>query len=425
MANGAENDYPYRGLMIFLGAIFLMIFICILCARQLENIFESVYFIFIYLPLGICTLLFFALAFLGKERSREKYPWICTIILVACWILSGIHFISKDSSTIGDSFGSLNALFSGMALAAVAFTILLQMKELKQNREELEGQKNELKTQNATQIQARFENSFFTLLETQRSIVKSILNINDLNAFKFLIRQYYEYKILEDTYLDPQIFKFKPDSFIMELYNVLGYRRDYLIDKFNNLKIMKNGIFDNYFRITFNILKFVDDFNFDKVAQMNINSDMSDDQPQSLEWESTKIKNGYIRILLSQISIYEQLSIFYFALNPEQEKFKLLIERYNLFNSLRLESINNSDMLLYRLSTFYPQIINNSFDIIISNEKKIYEFLFKYNFNENEFYSSERMRRILQIWINNTFISQSEYDKASLIPGLEIKIHKN
>ena len=55
---------------------------------------------------------------------------ILAILVVAIW---GIfwYFLSNnpDRGTFGDMFGSVNALFSGLAFAGVICAILLQMKE--------------------------------------------------------------------------------------------------------------------------------------------------------------------------------------------------------------------------------------------------------------------------------------------------------
>jgi len=49
------------------------------------------------------------------------------------------------SGTFGDTYGALNSLFSGLALAGVIVTILIQRAELKNQRLELSLQRNEMK----------------------------------------------------------------------------------------------------------------------------------------------------------------------------------------------------------------------------------------------------------------------------------------
>jgi hypothetical protein len=61
--------------------------------------------------------------------------------------------------TYGDAFGSLNALFAGLAFSGILVSIFLQSKELSETREELRGQKNQMRRQG-------FENTFFQILHS-------------------------------------------------------------------------------------------------------------------------------------------------------------------------------------------------------------------------------------------------------------------
>jgi septal ring factor EnvC (AmiA/AmiB activator) len=93
---------------------------------------------------------------------------ISSLIVVLIWAISGvaIYYLGKDWSergTMGDMFGVINALFSGLAFAGLIFTIILQRQEITTNREEIEMNRKELhksvraqqKTQQALQDQAR------------------------------------------------------------------------------------------------------------------------------------------------------------------------------------------------------------------------------------------------------------------------------
>ncbi|WP_053056807.1 hypothetical protein [Tenacibaculum mesophilum] len=71
------------------------------------------------------------------------------LIVIIVWGLSGIiiWLIFNDwdkSATFGDTFGFINSLFSGLALAAIIFTIHLQKNELALQRKELEFTRKEL-----------------------------------------------------------------------------------------------------------------------------------------------------------------------------------------------------------------------------------------------------------------------------------------
>jgi len=60
------------------------------------------------------------------------------VIIQAYYLYLADNFqISNKASEYGDSFGALNAVFSGLAFAGVIVTVLIQMEELRATREEL------------------------------------------------------------------------------------------------------------------------------------------------------------------------------------------------------------------------------------------------------------------------------------------------
>lgn len=83
--------------------------------------------------------------------NKKDSNFILTAITVAFIIIglwSATIFVLKDKpnrGTFGDMFGSINALFSGLALAGIILTILLQRKELALQRQELQDTREELR----------------------------------------------------------------------------------------------------------------------------------------------------------------------------------------------------------------------------------------------------------------------------------------
>lgn len=84
-----------------------------------------------------------------KERQKKEinyvgiFIWIC-VGMVAITIIYGFalwYLVEPTESigrgTFGDMYGALNSLFSGIALAGVIITIIMQMKELELTRNEL------------------------------------------------------------------------------------------------------------------------------------------------------------------------------------------------------------------------------------------------------------------------------------------------
>ena len=91
----------------------------------------------------------------------------------------------SDKGAFGDTFGTVNALFTALAFVGLITTILLQKKELQLQRHELslqrqemKGQKDQLKFQNATFKQQRFESTFFELLRVHNDIVSSLFTVH-------------------------------------------------------------------------------------------------------------------------------------------------------------------------------------------------------------------------------------------------------
>lgn len=87
-----------------------------------------------------------------SEVVKEK-PWVLPVLflgVVSLWILTPFvvsYFFPEDwgkRGQFGDLFGVVNSLFSGLAFAALVFTIHLQRKELALQRNELKLQRNEM-----------------------------------------------------------------------------------------------------------------------------------------------------------------------------------------------------------------------------------------------------------------------------------------
>jgi hypothetical protein len=75
------------------------------------------------------------------DAGLRPFVYSC-LIVAAVWISSGviIYFVFEDwptRGTVGDAFGAVNALFSGLALAGVIYALILQRRELILQRQEL------------------------------------------------------------------------------------------------------------------------------------------------------------------------------------------------------------------------------------------------------------------------------------------------
>jgi hypothetical protein len=85
------------------------------------------------------------------EKTNSKIGIFIKLIVfvILLWIASAVCIIFflddwPNRGTFGDLFGAVNALFSGLAFAALIYTIVLQREEIRQNREEIVLNRKEL-----------------------------------------------------------------------------------------------------------------------------------------------------------------------------------------------------------------------------------------------------------------------------------------
>jgi hypothetical protein len=88
---------------------------------------------------------------------------------------------NNNSNLLGDSFGMVNALFSGLALTGLVYSIVLQRLELTLTRKELRESKEEFKTQNKTLKTQQFDSRFFELIQLHKANVDEISLSKEIN----------------------------------------------------------------------------------------------------------------------------------------------------------------------------------------------------------------------------------------------------
>lgn len=256
------------------------------------------------------------------------------IFVFVLWALTFILFINGEKEwrgTFGDMFGTVNALFSGLAFAGLIITMIMQHEELKLQREELkqtntelEGQKKEFEEQNKTLKVQRFENTLFNML-SQQQVITNNLNIRRKNEITG--RNVFRYFYKEES------FSAKKRYAYFTTMGIVG-----LIRNSNNIHSYSSAsgieLFDHYFRHLYRIFKYINDSKLIEV----------DD------------KYEYAAIVRAQLSEYELLMLFYNALNIKDDgiyKFKSLIESYALFNNIRTDELARpGDVELYEETAY-------------------------------------------------------------------------
>ena len=121
-----------------------------------------------------------------SEKDKLNGLYVLLFIVVIIWIASLFvipYFLTdlQKRALLGDSFGTINSLFSGLAFAGIIYTILLQRKELALQRQELRETRLELERSATAQ-----ENS-----ERQQRRQSENLKITaKLNALSTLVSYY-------------------------------------------------------------------------------------------------------------------------------------------------------------------------------------------------------------------------------------------
>jgi hypothetical protein len=263
----------------------------------------------------------------GSEKIPLKIPLLVSIFIILAWILT--WYLLKDQTdrgTFGDMFGSVNAIFSGLAFVGVIYAILLQSKELQLQRrelrftrEELEGQKMQMEAQNATLIKQNFENTFFELLKIHNDITNGI----DLSGSNNRVTKGRDcFKVFYKRFKTLWGRKKEKYDGVCELDRVsntyLAFYQEHEAE------------FGHYFRSLYNIVKLVD------------SSDMEN-------------KRFYTNFLRAQLSSFELTLLFYNSLSDlGREKFKPLIEKYSLLKNVpKNEILNSSEHLSLFSSSAY------------------------------------------------------------------------
>ena len=272
--------------------------------------------------------------------QRSSLPIMFGMIVFAVWMVSWACiniFIQEDAvrGQFGDQFGAVNALFSGLAFAALIYTIYLQRIEIKQTQDEM-------KSQNETLALQRFESSFFSLMGMFNEIMGGFeVEIKDQNG-------------QQQTYKGVGIFR--------RLYRV--FQSDFALSvmrldsnpppddkvyfKYCDVLQDSKGVFYQYFRILHRTIKFI----------------FSSDLPADRKFE-------YFKIIRSLLSDDELLILFYNCRFESGKKFKEILEdnKLPLFDNLPWKRVIHSQHIQNMSIAVYGELAKDS------------EFLEAYNKN--------------------------------------------
>ena len=258
----------------------------------------------------------------GLDFIKKNFKIIFVGILVA-WVICFVVAFFGDAQgrgTFGDAFGSVNALFSGLAFLGIIYAIVLQREELGLQREELaetrkvfKGQEEQLAKQAQALQKQNFENTFFKFLSLHNDIVESfrvsIQGQSDRYGVECLDYRY--------SYFESDFSRFREKS--PELKSEIEITRKFCEKYFNE----KRHIYGRYFQNFLVMLRFIKSY-------------------------LDKEENMYTDIVRAQLSTEELAFLFYYCLTMEgRDSIKPLVKRYNLISGLRAGDLVNQEHLEY------------------------------------------------------------------------------
>ena len=291
---------------------------------------------------------------------KNLIKWFIPIITLILLYLGSLIYITypitslsiEKAGQLGDSFGLLNSLFSGLAFVALVITIYLQQKDMNDSKKEVQKQ--------------NFENIFFKMVDLYNDVMRNL----SLERPKEVV----------DTYPDGND-KYEPTNFTVANTKLYIGEKDYfgkevvpqllkifmiykkIIDKPQNKIKPEIGIYEDfhksyedvighYFGTIYQILKYVDNSTIDK-------------------------KEDYINIFRAQFSKAELELLFYHATSEvAKRKFTPLLIKYEFFEHINIEKLDKRAISIItektkELNGEYE--LNKAFGKNIKSKEKIYE----------------------------------------------------
>lgn len=280
-----------------------------------------------------------------KESYRGLYLLFGGITLLFCisWFLIVKLIPAGTEGTargvFGDMFGSVNALFSGLALGGIIFTIFLQKKELKLQRNELKETRKEFTLQNKTLSLQRFENTFFQMLNLHHEIIDK-LKFENLFDKRDVLRQASIQLVQQHSQNRKEYLK-RPNDIGQVIYSrefmITNIEEAYELLKSTYLEFYIDKyelILSHYYRNLYHIFKYIYLSNI--IAKEE--------------------KQFYASLMRAQLSPDELLLIYYNSLTPNlgNPNFLFLVKEFDLmqnYNIIKLAEFEYHQEIFKELCT--------------------------------------------------------------------------
>jgi hypothetical protein len=160
----------------------------------------------------------------SKDDINYRPLQISFIAVFIIWVLSFVVALAgmdnwDDRGNFGDSFGGINALFSGFAFAGIIYTILLQKKELTLQRQELADTRIELRR--AADAQERSERAF----QKQIEMMNLSARLNALNSAVEYYNSKAQARLAKGNKVGASVYDSKANELLKEIDEILEQLR--------------------------------------------------------------------------------------------------------------------------------------------------------------------------------------------------------
>lgn len=250
-----------------------------------------------------------------KKKSFDQTTYVFGAIFLL-WIVSWLSLILfVDTEAIGKAGNTVNALFSGMALAVLIAVILLQRRELKMLNESLHSLKDLVHRQSGNSSDSDFEKKYFHLLDSFQRNIRYMTITSDQHIFRgreALIAMY---------------------NSIVEIYGI--YEKE--TSDLSMEELINHSYLEVYRKNQSELGHYFQQLNYILLF---------------LEKYAVNDKTFYAGLLRTQLSSPELLLIFYDCLSEHgNQRFKQLVIKYNLLRNLPEDLIDKEHYALFKNST--------------------------------------------------------------------------
>jgi len=235
---------------------------------------------------------------------------------------------AKATSLVGDSYGALNTLFSGLAFFGVILAIFLQSRELKLQRGELAATRRIYSEQQTLTRRQIFDTKFANLISSWRNSVNTIayqpegrqITLRGQEAISFI-----------DSQLKTHLAATLHPNDEKDLKSHLSIEFDALFSSFDR---RHGGSFEQSIRLCFEALEAIDRSTLLNAVRFTVKSE----EPFSLDGQTEK--QQYASYTRSHLSVAETHLLMCFAI---REGKVALVDKYDMLKHLPLEDVDKRE----------------------------------------------------------------------------------